>query len=269
MHDDPEVEVLVAGLLSSGTVRITALNVIEACGTEDPMRRRSLIGLQKRLAVDYRPLAVPNELLQELAMAHAKGAQNATITIGEAQHGIWAALNDPSKLGEEERQEVFRWKSKLEDGFAESHRVARPEFQKLLEEGVDGRPRTVSELIRHYANSEDFVRGVVCDLYREITGCELEAGELKNFFADLPQWPLYLLSWVHAIFNRAIKQQNFGVRKNPGIVDLWCSIYLPSCDLFITHDANQRRALRLLNVLNSRRTRILSYQLFRQRLLVL
>jgi hypothetical protein len=37
------------------------------------------------------------------------------------------------------------------------------------------------------------------------------------------------------------------------MLDLWFAVYLPFCDVFVTHDKDQYRALRFLNVFNSRR----------------
>jgi hypothetical protein len=132
LYDDPERPALVAGLLASGRVLITAVNVIEAGGTENPTRRSGLLRLEKELARELIPLKVPNELLQEVTLAHVRGALTARITLSEAQAGIYGALHQPEKLGEQERQEVYRWKCSLEDSFAEANRLARPEFQMLF-----------------------------------------------------------------------------------------------------------------------------------------
>jgi len=107
LHDDLEKETIVMGILATNKVYITALNVIEACGTRDSNRRRALIALEKQLAVDCRPLAIPNELLRTLAVAHANRDTRPVITIDERQNGIWIALNAPSDVDEDARQEVF------------------------------------------------------------------------------------------------------------------------------------------------------------------
>jgi hypothetical protein len=58
------------------------------------------------------------------------------------------------------------------------------------------------------------------------------------------------------------------VKGKPGAADLWFAIFLPDCDVFVTHDKGQRRALRFLNVLKPRRARIMSHSELRMRLLV-
>jgi hypothetical protein len=88
-------------------------------------------------------------------------------------------------------------------------------------------------------------------------------------FEIVPQWPLYLAGWGHEMFARAIRRSNYGAKGKPGALDLWCAIYLPVCDRFVTNDDGQYRALRLLNVLNKRffetptKTQVLRYHRFK------
>ena len=70
-----------------------------------------------------------------------------------------------------------------------------------------------------------------------------------------------------AIYQRAIKEQGYGHKRNPGHLDLWSATYLPSCEVFITDDKRQRRALRIINRGTSQRARIVSYGNWREALL--
>ena len=105
-------------------------------------------------------------------------------------------------------------------------------------------------------------------MYKEFTGVDLPCEKVREFLSDIPHWSLYLAGWAHAIYHRAIRDANYGTRLKPGTIDLWCAVYLPSCHIFVTDDGPQRRALRLINVFNPRKTRILSYKEFRKRLLI-
>src|SRR5260370_7406637 len=93
---------------------------------------------------------------------------------------------------------------------------------------------------------------------------------MRTFCQELPAWPLYLTGWAHSLYHRALKLQHFGATSNPGTVDLMSAIYLSHCDYFVTADAGQRRALRVLNMFNTRlpRTQVISYQEFRRRLVI-
>jgi hypothetical protein len=268
LHDDAERQFLVQGILATNTARVTALNVIEAAGTEDEARRRSLVNLLWELSAGFRPLCRPNTLLRVMAKAHARQDERAIITVPDEEESIWVVLNHPEKLGENERQEVFRWKKSLEDPFKESHRRARPMFQSLLESGEGGRPRTSAEILRLFIKNDQQVVELTQTLYCDATGNQISVDEARLFLKQTPQWVLFYCGWGHAIFARALQKDKFGSGRNPGTIDLWCAIYLPLCDVFVTDDVAQRRALRILNVLNGKRSRIMSYEEMRARLLI-
>lgn len=268
LHDDPEQQFLVAGLLATNTLRVTALNVVEAVGTEDEVRRCSLIILLQKLSHGFRPLATPNTFLKIIANAYARGDTRPNITSPEEEDSIWLALNSPDELDEETRQEVFQWKTSLETPFIDAHREARPQLQALFESGDAERPRSVADFIRHYRDNDQLLLESMIDVYRHCTKQTMSLDEARVFLRDVPYWPLYFAGWAHAIYSRAIKPGKYGVRGKPGTIDLWCAIYLPVCDVFVTDDIPQRRALRLLSVLSSKKARIMSYVEMRARLLV-
>lgn len=268
LHDDPERQFLVAGLLATNTLRVSALNVIEAVGTEDEVRRRSLIVLLQRLSHGFRPLATPNTLLKIVVKAHARGDDRLNITSPEEEDSIWIALNSPDELDEETRQEVFQWKTSLEGPFIDAHREARPQLQTLFESGQAERPKSVADVIRYFRDNDQTLLESMQDVYQHCTGQPVSLDQARMFLHDIPYWPLYYAGWAHAIYSRAIKSERYGVRGKPGTIDLWCAIYLPDCNIFVTDDIPQRRALRLLNVLIPKRARIMSYAGMRARLLV-
>jgi hypothetical protein len=270
LYDDPDRPALVAGLLASGRVLISSVNVFEACACEDHARRIGLVRLQKQLIDEYRPLLVPNELLRQVTLAHFRGAEDATITISDNHWGIWSGLQEPEQLGELERQEIYDWKASLENPFNAAHRKARPEFDAVFRAFPEDEPLSVAKLIRFLRENEQLILDAVSPAYERITGVGLDIPGMRTLFQELPAWPLYLGGWAHSLYHRALKQQGFGATSNPGTVDLMCAIYLSHCDYFVTADAKQRRALRVLNMFNTRqpRTRVISYEEFRRRLVI-
>ena len=70
---------------------------------------------------------------------------------------------------------------------------------------------------------------------------------------------MFLMGYACAIYQRAVQEQCHGHKRNPGLLDLWSAIYLPICDVFVTQDTRQRRALKILNKANRRPSQILSY----------
>ena len=266
LHDDPEVANITAGLTATNTIWITSLNVIEAGITNNAERRISLLKLQKQLARDIRPLQLPNLLLRESAVAYATRKDRRDLSIGKNQNGIWIALNNPEKIDDAARQELYRWKKELEDTFKRTHESGRAQFQKLFE-SKEKRPRNAAALLRHYSLNEGFLFDVTADIYEKATGAKLKREELFSFFRSTPQWPFFFLGWAYAIYARAIQKEKYG-GNNAGNVDIWCATYLPSCDIFVTADAAQFRALRLINKFNQRPCKVLRYSELRQQLVI-
>lgn len=271
LHDEPDRTAIVTGLVSTSVVRVTALNVIEVGGTADTERRESLLRLLGELAPGVRPLASPTVLLRILAKAHAEGNDRPIISLPDEENGIWAGLNSPEGHNENTRQAVLRWKQGLEGPFREAHETARPILREFFTPSGTSRPEAPSDVIRHYSNSEDFLHEIVAPLYQNATGHQLARTALREFFSRIRSWPLYFSGWAYAIYERAIQDSGYGHRGKAGTIDLSCAVYLPFCDRFVTDDVAQRKALRLVNVHNSRmpKTHVLSYEAFRGSLLLL
>ncbi len=268
LYDDPERDAIVPALLATGRVLVTGLNVAEVAATEETQRRIGLLRLERKLIGSLRPLHVPTELLQAVTIAYAERRPTATITIGERQQGLWWALEEPESLDEEARQEIHAWKRALEDPFREAHRLARPEFQRLFFDAAQDRPLSASKLIKLFRDQERIAYDAVAPPWKRLIGTDLLIETYRDLLVQVPQWPLYLAGWAHAMQNRAIRERNYGAGNHPGAIDLLCAIYLCHCDCFVTDDVEQRRALRVLNVLNPRRTLILSCNELRTRLVL-
>lgn len=267
LHDDAEVEPIVTGLIATNTVWITALNVIEAGITECRDRRTSLLQLQKRLSGGIRPLEIPNRISHNKILAFATGLDRVDLSIGHDHNGIWIALNNPERIDEEMRQELYSWKKELEDVFATTHKSARAEIQELFTSKKEQRPRNATAFLRHYMRNDDLVFEVAAEIYNAVTGTKLHRDKLMSLFQAVPQLLFFLLGWAYAIYRRAILQHNYG-SGNAGNIDIWCSIYLPSCDVFVTADEAQFKALRLINKFNQKSCKVYRYSELRKRLLV-
>lgn len=269
LYDDPDKVAIVAGLLASGRVLITTINVIEASGCEDAARRTGVLRLQAELSRDLRPLLMPNELLRTVTLAHFRQEKTAEITISDGHSGIWWGLHEPEELGDTEREQVYRWKLALESPFTEAHRKIRPDFEVAYRSQT--KPLSVAKFIKFFRENEQRILDAVNPTYESLTaGSRLDIPGMRTLFEDLPVWPLYLAGWAHSLYHRGLKEEGYGASSNPGTIDLMSAIYLNYCDYFVTSDVRQRRALRVLNALNPHKpkTRIISYNEFRNRLVV-
>jgi len=266
LQDDPDREAIIARLLNTSTVRITAINVMEVCKNSNLERLRLLMTLVNRLSVGTLPLEAPNALLVQLAKTHQAGIHDVTVTIGEERHGLWDVMQNPSSLDETRRQEVFRWTGDVETGFHRMHADARPALEAM--HTGDSWPRSGAEVIRTHTSISDRLFYETITLgYKSATGCDLNKNDICGFLDTNPSWAVWWAAWVHSIWRRAMQSTRYGKKWNPGGVDIWSVVYLPLCDAFVTHDVNQRRAFRIANTFNNplTKSRIVSYGTFRER----
>ena len=266
--DDPEMEPIIKALISVGSFRITAYNVIEAAKTKCEDRRYRLIDLMKRLADRKRPLDRPNTILLSYAKAHADGAAAVSVNADDQLEGLWIALNQGDLVDEEARQELINWAANWEGDFSKVVAGDRDQFQALFHEIPHERPRTSAATLRAYLNRKDECRSLIGDVYQRHTHKSLTDSAYQVLVRE-PAWSLYFVGYAYAVHKRAIQEYKFQKKRNAGAIDLGQALYLTMCDRFITDDQAQYRAIRLLNVLNTKRnTQVIRYDYFRDRLLV-
>jgi len=266
--DDPEREPMIKAILSVGSFRITAYNVIEVAKTMDTNRRSRLIDLMRRLADGKRPLDRPNTILLAYADAHVARLSAAHVNTDENLEGLWIALNQPDLLDQEARDEVFAWAAGWEDDFSEVVFGDREQFQAIFQQAPYERPKTTASTLRVYLSKKNQCRSLIGDVYERQTRKKLTDSGFEILVREAA-WPLYFLGYAYAVHQRAMQKENFSAKRNAGAIDLGQAVYLTLCDRFVTNDRAQYRALRLLNVMNTkRRTQVMSYDTFRSRLLV-
>lgn len=267
LQKDDLVGPLTAGLRVVGEVWITAVNVLEASLCSEKSYREALLMRLRALSNGVAPLDSPARLLKKEARAHAAGDDELTVTVSDETIGLDAVVRDPNVLTEELRQEMWLEKKGIEKAFRAVHQESRPGLQGLAgNEEMEGF-RTAASFLRSHIADEGFVGDVVNDLYEKVVGTRLPLDAVRPFLDDCPSWGLYLLGWGHASYSRAVSPKDYGV-KNAGGFDLWSAAYLPWCDVFLTADLAQYRALRLINRWNPNKTRVRLWAHFRESLLV-
>jgi hypothetical protein len=274
--DDPDASRLSQGIRKSHRILISSVNIVEVVGTPDQNRRRALIECMRSVWDETRPLVMPNKLIGRATRAFVRPRAKVMLTITSEDAPFWQLLNHPEDAGAAEQAEALAWKDSLEVPFKEAHREGRPSFQELFERDPSSRPRSVSDLIRSFADRSKgggAMYDVVRQIFKKETGTFLSRDAMWRLFLMVPHWPLYLAGWGHEMFTRAMRLSHYGPKGKPGSLDLWCAVYLPHCDEMVTNDKGQYRALRLLNVLSKRvppgvsRTRVLTYQRFRREII--
>lgn len=271
-------EALIDAFLPHHDVYISSLNIIEIGKTPDPILREQLRALAKRLAKDFHPLELTNHLVRQLCVAYQEGLESVSWSIAEERSQFWAVLSAPNSIGDAERQELVDWSSSLEDG----QRRDNESLRRVLEEDVFAkhpgpRPDTPGKLARIYMKNRMLLYDITARIYKGATGRVLPLSRLETFLEARPRiWALYLAAQAYSVFygcvwTEGIRWSQRHHRQNPvGLLDLWASIYLAACDIFVTNDTRnggQYNALRWLNQFNVRipRTRVITWSAFRRR----
>jgi hypothetical protein len=244
--------------LRAVTILPTTLAVSELAATEDGERRRALIRLVKNAGRGNRPLATPNQLMILACQGYSRRDPVLTINGGDDAEGAWIALSNPDLVDAESQRLALMFNREREAIFREWNEGLRGALQSIFRAGVT-QPRSMSALIRHYSRNNDFLYGVVNRIYERTVGNALPQDELWPLLNSVPYWRPFLMSYACAFYQGAVRDEGFGHVRNPGQLDLWSAAYLPACDVFITNDRRQRRALKVINRGCSRRARIVSY----------
>jgi hypothetical protein len=259
--DDPGLD-LVRAKLRSGTIIPTALAIAEIAATENRERRRGLLRLIKTVGKDNRPLATPNQLVIAVCQGYARRDQTLTLNTGNDAEGSWIAINRPELADDAAQRVALEFNKEREDVLRNFTEGLREELKVVFEN--EKRPPSMGALLRHYAQNNDFLYEVVNPIYARAVGLPLLRCELWSLLNSTPYWRMFLLGYGCAIYQRSVKRQVFGHGNNPGHLDLWSATYLPSCDVFVTADKRQRRALKILNKGSVRPASIRSYREWRE-----
>jgi len=265
LFDDEKREDLVS-ILRKKVVLPTSIAISELSAIEDSARRISILQLVKMLGRDNRPLATPNQIIIMACQGYSRRDAQITLNAGNDAEGAWIALNKPELIDSAAQRISLKFNKEREDVFRTWHEGLRGNLQPVFRNGTS-RPRSIGALIRHYAKDDKFLYGAISPLYKRATRKTLPRNELWPLINSLPYWQPFLAAQACAIYQRAVQQQGYSYNKNPGTLDLWSATYLPDCNVFITRDKRQRRALKILNISNPRPARIVSYGEWRESVL--
>jgi hypothetical protein len=265
LYNDPKRDVI-AKKLRTTVILPTSVAITELAAIKTLEKRSAILQFMAALGKENRPLASPNELIIMACQGYSRRDVSVTINAGDDAQGAWIALKKPGLVDEAAQRIALIFNREREGVLRTFNERLRSDLQSLFQNGVE-RPRSMGVLIRHYAKNDDFLYDVVNPIYERAVGRALTREELWALINSMHYWRMFLAGYVCAIYQRAVKEQGYGHDNNPGHLDLWSAAYLPLCDVFVTHDKPQRRALKVLNMLSQRRARVLSYREWREFLL--
>jgi hypothetical protein len=265
LYNDSDRDAIVKKLRST-TIVPTSVAITELAAIENSEKRIAILQFMKTLGKNNRPLATPNQLIIMACQGYSRRDGSVTINAGDDALGGWIALKQPGRVNASAQRIALVANRDREGVLRTFNESLRTNLQPLFVNGVE-RPRSMAALIRHYAKNDDFLYGVVNPIYERAVGRALPPEELWPLLNSMHYWRMFLAGYVCAIYQRAVKREGYGYGNKPGHLDLWSAAYLPLCEVFVTHDKPQRRALKILNVISGRRARVISYGEWRDTLL--
>jgi hypothetical protein len=263
LADDADSCALIAGLSSGFYVRLTFMSVSEIVATTCGERRRTLLGVCRRLVASGDCFGPHNEVLTNLIARFEEVPSFDWTAVAvrhqEAENEIVRQENFSEGLSEEEREEAGEQAERFEQLYAD----AKPHFDKLFATGTEKRPASVSELVdRLQVDGGAFWR-MAEDLYRRVAKDRADAATIRRFVQECPPFHSLLIAIFAAQYDRCVRPPWVGPSLRAGRADILMSICLPYCDQFVTNDSRQRECFREVVSICGLNVTVRSYQEFR------
>ena len=247
--DDPSREVLVEALTKHASVRISAINIVEALKTASSARRTALLTLMNTLTGGASPMDFPNTIVRGVYRTFARRFRwrKPMLIVNRDPDGddLQRMLLDPTAISDEDLVLAAEVTANREATFDQMVFDGREDFQELLAQF----PRlrlTASDTMRScLRNRETLIEAWLARTYRTAVGKELSREEAEDLLEE-PMLVLYMAAFGYGMHLRSIQRSHYSRGRNAGGMDLAQAVYLRLCDRFVTHDQSQYRALRFL-----------------------
>jgi hypothetical protein len=241
LADSPDCPALLAGIRCGYFTRLTFPSVAEPLATTDPVRRNKLFEVLNALRLNGECLEAHNWILTELVRNHVKGAGARwdSLDLHFDQCEIAIARRD---FSDNESREERQFSAETEEQFTKTFADVRPRFETVFEGGTD-RPASADDLLTHLNGTGGAFWIMAANLYERAAGVRPAEEQMRTFLAECPPFHALMLGLVHAQFEWSITDNPAKKRKRVGMTDLFCAIYLPYCDVYVTDDDEQRRCL--------------------------
>lgn len=265
--DSPYADSLTKVIQKNVIVYPSVLNIAELGAASNEARRVGLLKLTKEISGNYRPLAMPSDLLKRSLGCVQVWEKDMDHSMGTEWDGVWIALNDPSRIDGRAYQEITEWKMQQEKWFQDMHDRGRPAMQETINRMSKDQKysftSSFSKMIKFYPPDGEFVKTTVSDLASR-SGVDVEISEkfVERIIKHSEHWRFFLTSMAYGLYSRSVKPTHFSKKKNPSSIDTQQAVYLAACDNFVTDDIQQHRMLRLLATFGHKKRKIYSYTEF-------
>lgn len=241
---------------------------MEVIQNADAARRVGLLRLLHELADGALPLALPTLIVRRIAAATAQDEGSFSTEIDASSSDVLRALRSPEVIDDYSREVGLRWSAYVNNEFDSIAVGMRDVAQAARPSGREPWFRSASAAIRYLMISPGVqFKKFATLMYLAETGKRPSEDDLSAVTSH-PAWRLLFAGTVVAMHRRSMRAERYGRSRIAGGADLTQGVYLAFSDTFVTHDKGQRRAVRFLNVLNSSRCTVRSYNSFRSATLI-
>ena len=269
LYDDPRSPNLRKVLQKKSIVYPSVFIVAELAAEPDERRRIGLLELLKKISGNYRPVAMPGDLLRRSLESANIWSRDMNHSMGPKWGGVWSALNNPTLIDDDAYQEIIDWKREQEAWYQDMHDRGRPRMQEAITKLPPIEKAAIysrfSKLIRYYPPDGDFLRKMVFDLASRCGANVVVNDELiRRVIKHSEHWRFFLTAMAYGMYVRSVKVTHFSKKRNPGSIDTQQAIYLTLCNVFVTADEEQYKMLRLLAPFGHKQRYIWKYPKFAQ-----
>jgi len=244
--------------------RLNFLSVAEPVATENPGRRHRLFDLLNSLGQNGECLLPPHWIATNLIQNYERKGrsewESLSLRFKICEEAIACRdFTDEISISEREFARVTCVK------FISMFLPMRPELDELFARGLN-RPATADELLAMLSGEGGAYWGIAALLYRAVARRLPTEDEIGAFVNECPPFRALMLGLVHGQFEWAIREPKIPEERRVGRVILFCAIYLPYWDLFVTNDREQRRCLAEIAAALNLGTKVIWFKKFVERL---
>jgi len=265
LYDDPDKRRVTDAIRARAVLRLSEVNVIEVVQTTRAERRQGLLRLMNEFSDGTLPLAEPMIIVRRIAAAHARGESGFSTSIDPDRRNVGQALRSPELIDDYSKGVGKQWSGHVNNEFDSIAVSMREAAQRARPAAEEPWFRSASAAIRFLMISPGAqFRRFAAMMYAMETGNQPNEEGLKTVTSH-PAWQLFFAATVFAMQRRSMRAERFARSRVANGADLHQAVYLAFCDVFVTFDKGQQRALRFLNALNrSSATKVESYPSFRK-----
>jgi hypothetical protein len=267
LADSPDCAALLAGIRSGYFACLTFPSVAEPLATSDPHRRNTLFDILNFLRVKGECLEAPHWIVTQLVQDYERSGRSDWELLNLRFEGCEVAIARRD-FSENESKEERDFCAATEAKFTGLYSDTRPVFEKVFADGTE-RPTNADELLTHLCVDGGAHWKLAAGLYKRAVGVLPSEEQIRVFVERCPPFKAMMLGLNHAQFEWAIREKPIKKNKRVGRIDLFCSIYLPYCDLYVTNDDEQRRCLTEIAAATKLPVEVLSFAEFSNRLMPL